>query len=226
MVRKTTTVADVDTDVPPLTRFPLREERARRTHASLVAAAGEVFAEVGYVAATIEVIAARAGVARPTVFTSVPGGKSQLLKEARDRALAGDDLDVPVRHRRWLVDALGQEDPRELLRLQARNYRVMLGRAAVLEEVLAQAASSDPTLGELRAEAERQRSVGTRIVARAVAGRGALRPGLSEARAADAIYALASPQVYLLLVRDRGWSPTAYQSWLREQLVSALLPPG
>jgi AcrR family transcriptional regulator len=104
-------------------RYPLRADRARRTHQALVTAAMELFAETGYAATTIDALAQRAGVSRATVFTSAPGGKPQLLKEARDQAIAGDDEPVPIPQRPWFLDAMAQTDPRELLRRQAANYR-------------------------------------------------------------------------------------------------------
>ena len=82
-------------------------------------AAAELFVERGYAAATIAAIAGRAGVARPTVFPSVPGGKPELLKLARDLAIAGDDEPVPVPERGWFRSAMAQDDPAELLARQA-----------------------------------------------------------------------------------------------------------
>ncbi len=95
----------------PARRFPRREAAARRTRTALVRAAAGLFAERGYAAATIAAIAGRAGVARPTVFTSVPGGKPELLKLARDLAIAGDDEPVPVPEREWFRSAMAQDDP-------------------------------------------------------------------------------------------------------------------
>ena len=43
--------------------------------------------------------------------------------------------------------------------------------------------------------------------------------------AADTVLALSGPQVYGLLVHDRGWSPERYQAWLVDRLVAALLGP-
>ena len=37
------------------------------------------------------------------------------------------------------------------------------------------------------------------------------------------IYALASPDIYLLLVRDRGWSPDNYEHWLAKRLQQSLI---
>jgi AcrR family transcriptional regulator len=203
-------------------RYPLRADRARRTHQALVTAARELFAEAGYAATTIEMLARRAGTGRATVFTSVPGGKPQLLKEARDQAIAGDDEPVPIPQRSWFVDAMAQADPRELLRRQAANYRRIHERAARLEQALATAAATDPALAELDAEARRQRHVGAGFVARRLTELGAL---ADPETAPDTIYALASPGVYLLLTGDRGWPPDRYQDWLADRLAGSLLNP-
>jgi hypothetical protein len=51
-------------------------------------------------------------------------------------------------------------------------------------------------------------------------------PGRAQAggsSAADTIYALCGPDVYLLLVEDRGWTPDRYQGWLASQLIQGLL---
>ena len=204
-------------------RFPRRAEAARHTRDALIRAAAELFAERGYDATTIQAIATHAGVARPTVFTSVPGGKPQLLKEARDRALAGDDEPVPVPQRPWFRHAMSQTDPYELLRLQAGNYRRILDRAARLEHALTIAASHDPALAELHQQAQQQRRYGALAVSTRLDELQALPPDLDAEQAADTIYALASPDIYLLLVHDRAWSPGNYEQWLAKRLQQSLL---
>jgi hypothetical protein len=52
----------------------------------------------------------------------------------------------------------------------------------------------------------------------------ALRPELRERDAADIIHALMSPEVYRLLVCDRGWHPERYEQWLKDILINQLLP--
>jgi hypothetical protein len=61
-------------------------------------------------------------------------------------------------------------------------------------------------------------------LARVLRTRTRLRPGVSTREAADIIWTLASERTYLALVRDRQWTPNAYERWLHAQLVSALLP--
>jgi hypothetical protein len=54
---------------------------------------------------------------------------------------------------------------------------------------------------------------------------GALRPKLRERDVDDIIHALTSPEVYRLLVCDRGWPPERYERWLKDILIDQLLPP-
>src|SRR6267378_378845 len=79
-------------------RSPRRAQSARTTRRLVLDAARALFLEHGYVGTTIEQIAARAGVSKPTVFAAV-GSKRTLLKELRDLALAGDEelIEVPAR---------------------------------------------------------------------------------------------------------------------------------
>jgi len=58
-------------------------------------AARQLFIAQGYGATTVEQIAQRAGVSKPTVFSAV-GNKQMVLRAARDTALAGDGEPVPV----------------------------------------------------------------------------------------------------------------------------------
>ena len=205
-------------------RYPLREARAQRTLAAIVAAAGELFAARGYPATTIADIAERAGVGRATVFTAVPGGKTDLLKLARDRALAGDDEDIPIPQRSWFRAAMAQTDPVELLRRQAGNYRQILQRAAAIEAALEVGAEMAPELADLRRTATAQRRFGAHMVVERLTELTPLRAGLSAQLATDTITVLISSATYRLVTDSYGWTPDQYESWLTDQLVVTLLP--
>src|SRR5690348_867944 len=125
-------MAEVNRDVRRYVS-PLRQEGAARTRQTVLDAARELFAAQGYTATTVEEIAGRAGVAKPTVFAAV-GSKQVILKQLRDLALAGDDEPVPVAQRPWYREALAEPDPRRSLRLHARNATAIhqqIGRAHV-----------------------------------------------------------------------------------------------
>jgi len=99
-----------------------------------------------------------------------------------------------------------------------------MSRTAPVHRILADAARSDEDAASLLAEIARQRQAGQHRIARSLARWGALRPGLRERDAADIIHALASPEVYALLVFDRSWSGERYEKWLNAILVDQLLP--
>ena len=100
-------------------------------------------------------------------------------------------------------------------------------RSNDLYQILWSASASDPAAAELFADYQRQRADGQGGFARSLARSRALRPGLRERDAADLIHALASPELYRLLVADKGWPVGRYERWLLSTLVAQLLaePP-
>ena len=84
--------------------------------------------------------------------------------------------------------------------------------------------NSDPELKALADEFERRRADHMRaFVAEALEATGALRPGLSADRAADIVWAMNSPEFFLLLVRDRGWDADSFERWLAETWTRLLI---
>ena len=196
--------------------------QAAQTRGDILDAAQTLFERKGYAVSSIEAIAGQANVARATVFATL-GNKADILKTLRDRALAGDDDPVPVIARPWFREVADAPDARQAIRLHARNIRNMCERAAGLEAVLAAAAGADPQLRELHALTQRERGAGARKIAEILDRNGQLRPGLDLDTAADLLFALASPDLYLLLVATRNWTPSRYQHWLAETLTQQLL---
>jgi TetR/AcrR family transcriptional regulator, regulator of autoinduction and epiphytic fitness len=201
----------------------LRREQAAATRTRIVRAAAELFAAQGYPQTSIEQIAARAGVARPTVYTAFTG-KPALLKQAVDLLLAGDDAPVPVRDRPWFQELLHQRDPRRLLELEARNDRMICERAAALLEAVRNAAATDDDIARLYATIKQQRHTGARVVAEALAALGPLRDDLDLDAATDVLWLLKDPALYTALVGDRGWPAERYQAWLARAMHASLLP--
>jgi AcrR family transcriptional regulator len=185
--------------------------RVAATRTRIVRAAAELFAAHGYTQTSIEQIAARAGVARPTVYTAFTG-KPALLKAAIDLQLAGDDAPVPVRDRPWFQELLHQRDPRVLLEFEARNDRVINER------------SPHDDIARLYATAKQQRRIGARVVAETLAALGPLRDDLDLDAATDVLWLLKDPALYTALVGDRGWPAERYQAWLARAMQTSLLP--
>ena len=71
-----------------------------------------------------------------------------------------------------------------------------------------------------------QRLQGMRILAQALADRGALREELSTTEAADVLWLFNDPTVYQHLVLERHWTEERYQLWLTDALASLLIARG
>ncbi len=181
--------------------------------ALVCAAAYRLFSSKGYLATSIDDIAAEAGVARPTVFTAV-GPKPVILKTVVDRALAGDDAAVPIADRPWWREAIDEPDPARSIQLHARNMCRINHRAAAVLRALETAASIDADAAEVWARFERQRRIGLKAFAAALAGKTA-RLRLDEDTMTDTLCMLAA-DAYLRLVRDAEWPLERFEAWLAD----------
>ena len=204
-------------------RSALREAQARATRRAIVDAAARLFIQRGYGATTVDAIAEAAGVSRKTVFTSV-GGKTEALKLAIDWANVGDDEPVPMLERPHVKAMQNEPDARLILISQARYVRQAAARAAPLHAVVQAAAGLDADIRALAEEVRAQRIRGMRAMARVLADRGALKPGLTPSEAADVLWLLIDPGVYYRLVIEQHWDPDRYQDWLTDSLISLLIP--
>ena len=198
------------------------QARTRLARRAVIDAAAELFGERGYQATTIDAISQRADVPAPTVYRLF-AGKLGILKALLDTSIGGDDQAVAVADRPQVRALLSAADPKEQLAGFAGLLRELMSRAAPVHRILADAARSDQEAAALLAEIARQRHEGQRRIARSLARAGSLRPELRERDAGDIIHALASPEVYGLLVLDRGWSGERYEKWLAAILIAELI---
>ena len=203
----------------------LRAAQARATRRAIVGAAARLFGERGYGATTVDAIAETAGVSRKTVFTSV-GGKAQALKLAIDWAIVGDDEPVPMLDRPHVRAGMAEPDARRILTAYAASVREVSERVAPLAMVVQAAAGLDAEIRALAEDGRAQRLRGMRALAQVLADRGALKPGMSAAEAADILWLFNDPAVYHRLVIEQGWPADRYQSWLADAFVGLLIAPG
>ena len=200
------------------------QARTRLARAAVVQAARTLFLGRGYAATTIEAISDLADVPPATVYRLF-SSKLGILKALLDVSIAGDDEAVPLQDRANARALFADADPERQLSGFASICREINSRSATVYRILVSAAGSDPEAAALLAEYTRERQEGQGQIARSLARAGELRPKLKERDAADIIHALMSPEVYRLLVCDRGWHPDRYQQWLKDILINQLLPP-
>ncbi|MDR8413244.1 hypothetical protein MTP10_31500 [Nonomuraea sp. 3-1Str] len=88
--------------------------------------------------------------------------------------------------------------------------------------LIAAAAATDPEIAAQWPDGPGPRYTVQYAAAEALAGKPDARPGLSVEMAADLLFGLLSPQLYLIFVRDRDWSPDTWEEWARTALTSQL----
>jgi AcrR family transcriptional regulator len=202
-----------------------RREKARATRLAIIEAAGELFAEHGYVATSVDAIAEAAGVSRATVFSAV-GGKAVLLKEAYDVAFVGDDAPVPLAARPHALAILAEPDPAVLLASYAEMIAEIFARISGIYEAIRAAAPADPAIARMWERINEERYGGAGKAARAMKERGALREDLDVRAATDVMWVLNDPGLYRILVVQRRWSRRRYETWLAGAMQLQLLRSG
>lgn len=201
-----------------------RSEAARTTRESILNAARAIFLEKGYAAATMPAIAMAAGTALDTVYAAV-GKKPALFRLLLEMAISGSDRALPAEERDYVRAIRAETDAARKLRLYSAALGRIQPRLAPLIRVLQGAASLDSELDALWRAISQRRAANMRLLAKDLAATGRLRSGLAESKVADIIWSMNSPEFYLLLVGQRGWSPEEYERWLGDAWIQLLLEP-
>jgi AcrR family transcriptional regulator len=200
---------------------PLRDDQARLTRRRVIDAARDLFLSRGYTGTTVGAIAHGAAVSVQTVYNSV-GNKAAVLTAVYETALAGDDAPVAIAERPTFQSVLTETSARRCLTRYAALGRELGERAApMVAMILAEA--GNPDLRELVDIGERQRAEGTATVARHIADRFGLAPGLTVDEAADILWTLTAPETTIRLVHRRGWSWERYEAWLADAMADGIL---
>jgi AcrR family transcriptional regulator len=201
---------------------PRRREQAAATRREILEAAQGLFERQGYATTTMAAIAAEAGVALKTVYVAFET-KSGLLRSLWHLLLRGDEVDAPVKERPWYREVLEEPDPERQLRMNARNSRVVKTRAGALMGVIRSAAPTDPDIAALWNRIQTDFYEVQRPIVEALNAKKALRPGLEVTRATDILWTLNHPDLWQLLVGERGWTPEQYEQWFGDTSCSQLL---
>ncbi len=201
---------------------PRRREQAAATRRAILDAAQSLFQRDGYAATTMEAIAAEAGVALKTVYVAF-ATKSGLLRALWDLLLKGDEDTAAVAERPWYLEVMQEPDPERKLRLNARNSRVVKMRIAGVLAVIRDAAPIDRDIGTLWRLIQSDFYDNQRAIVESLHAKKRLRPGLDVTHATDILWTLNHPDLWLLLVGRRGWTPEEFEQWFADTACAQLL---
>lgn len=206
-------------------RSPRREQQAAATRLAILGAAQRLFEADGYPATTMGAIATEADVSLKTVYLAFET-KAGLLRAVWDLALKGDTDDAPVAARPWYLEVLEEPDAERKLRRLAGASCGVKRRIGALLGVIRDAAPSDEEIGHLWSLIQSDFYANQGAIVATLHQTGALADGLDLGRATDILWTLNHPDVWLLLVGQRGWTPERFEAWLGDTAIDQLLRQG
>lgn len=209
-------------------RHRAEQERAD-TRDRVLAAARTRFLSEGYAGTTMLDIAAEAGVAIASVYRA-GRSKAELIDMILELATAGGDPEgSPDQPRAFAALAplqypliAAQPDPQQQVQMIADGIAVVMERVAPLWNVLRDAAGVDAGAAATMGAMLERRAAAFEVAVGLLPQR---RLRVSRRECVDTLWALSSPEMYLMLRTIRGWSHRRYRDWLRRTLQVQLLAP-
>ncbi len=193
---------------------PLRARQAAETRQAIISAATKLFRERGWTATTLPMIAAEAGTAVDTIYSTF-GTKSALMMAVIDVAIVGDDEEAAMVDRPdFALFAKGRRIDR--LRTGVHFTVGVYQRSVPMLKALQEAAASDEAARVRLAQYDRDRRDVT------AAGLALILGCEPSDDVVDAVWALASPEVYTYLTEGGGWSLEKTEAWLVEMTSAAI----
>ncbi len=203
---------------------PRRAEQAAATRRAVLSAARDLFVSSGYAATTVAEIAEQARVSLDTVYATV-GRKPALLRELVETAISGTGQAVPAEERDYVTRIRAATSARDKITLYAAAITQIQQRMASVFIALRDAASTDSDCAALWTEIAQRRAVNMLTFATDLRGTGELRDDLSDQQIADIIWSMNAAEYWVLLVRERSWTPEQFEAWLTDAWTRLLLKP-
>jgi AcrR family transcriptional regulator len=201
-----------------------RQAQANETRRRILEAARKLFIERGYAGATADAIAAEAGVALQTIYAIFKNKRKILVSLMNVSSPTGEEDHLPV-HERTGAQAVAREpDQRRQLQMFADIVAYNLDQVAVISKIMVDAARTEGEIDKISQKLNKQRLEHMTLAVQQVAAHGPFREGVDLVYATNTVWTLTSPEVFLLLTGDRGWSKENYAGWLADMLIRALLP--
>jgi AcrR family transcriptional regulator len=199
-----------------------RREQARENRARVLSAAGRLFLDKGYVDTSVPQVARAAGVSVQTVYKVFPN-KAALLKAVFDVSVAGDDEDTPMVQREVIQHIQAEPDAAQKITMYLRHLAEGAPRHVPLQLLARDAARADHAAADVWAQMRQETLTAMTYFARDLLATGQLRDTVTEGDVRDVLWTYHSPELYELLVLERGWPTDRYADFLADALIDALV---
>lgn len=197
-----------------------RQAQAKRNRDAILDVAEARFLESGYSPTTIAEIAAGAGVSVETIYKGF-GGKPGLVQAIYERGLGGSGRTAA--YERSDAVRLLETDPASLMRKWGALTAEVAAAVTPILLLVHAAAATDENMATLLDVSNEQRLERMRHNARFLVSRGFLREDVSFEKAVDVMWLNSSPELYDLLVIQRGWSLAEFGRYVAESMTAALV---
>ncbi|UJP09051.1 TetR/AcrR family transcriptional regulator [Microbacterium sp. KUDC0406] len=194
---------------------PVRAEQAERTRAAIVEAARELLIAEGFPGATVQRIAAQAGVNVDTIYRSI-GRKGDVVRAVVESAISGTPQAIPAPQRDYVQRIVAAGTAGEKIDIYAAAITRILSRLAPVFAALRDASRVDVPSRELWQGISERRARNMRDFAADLRATGELRDDLDDEAIADVIWSMNSPEYWILLVEERGWAPDRFRAHLAD----------
>lgn len=201
-----------------------RQQQARENRGRILAAAGELFLARGYADSAMPEIAQAAGVSVQTVYKAF-ANKATLLKAVFDVSVAGDDEPTPMAERDVIGEIRATPDAAAKITLYTRHLAGGAPRHAPLQLLARNAAGADRAAAAVWAQMRGEMLTAMTYFAADLVATGQVRAGLAADDVRDVLWTYHAPELYELLVQERGWSAERYGRFLAEAMINAVLGP-
>jgi AcrR family transcriptional regulator len=199
-----------------------RRHEATRNRERVLDVAEEILLGQGYAETTVSAIARAADVSAELIYKSF-GGKAGLVRAIQRRGLRGTGP-VPAETRSDAISA-SELNAATIIREWATLATEVAPRVSPIMLLIRAAAANDHDLVELLEEIAAQRLKRMTHNAERLIRHPEVRPHLSVEQIRDILWTYSSPELYQLLVLQRGWTLTAYRDFLFHGMTAQLLNP-
>jgi AcrR family transcriptional regulator len=197
-----------------------RRQQAQQNRARVLQAARQRFLAQGYAATKIAEIARDAGVSVETVYKTY-ATKAGVLKALFDVSVAGDDDPIPMAQREVIQKVLDAPEATRKIAIYAEHLASTMPRSAPVQLLARDGAASSADAAAVWKQIRDETLTAMKMFAADLGKTGQLR--VSAAVARDVLWTYHAPELYELLVLERGWSAVRYGEFITAALTDALL---